>query len=57
VCGPEFSPDDRTLFCAIQHPGEGGGVPNTRSNWPDRHGFALPSVVAVTHDDNRRIGD
>jgi secreted PhoX family phosphatase len=57
ICGPEFSPDDRTLFCAIQHPGEGGGVPNTRSNWPDRHGVALPSVVAVTHDDNRRIGD
>jgi uncharacterized protein len=57
VCGPEFSDDERTLFCAIQHPGEGGGIPNATSNWPDRHGIAMPSVVAVYHKDGRRIGD
>ena len=45
VCGPEFSVDDRTLFCAIQHPGENGGVPNDTSTWPDRKAFARPSVV------------
>jgi secreted PhoX family phosphatase len=57
VCGPEFSDDERTLFCAIQHPGEDGGIPNAVSNWPDRHGIALPSVVAVYHKDGRRIGE
>jgi secreted PhoX family phosphatase len=56
VCGPEFSPDDRTLFCAIQHPGEGGGYPNTVSNWPDRGIIPRPSVVAIRHQDNRKIG-
>jgi uncharacterized protein len=56
VCGPEFSSDDRTLFVAIQHPGEGGGVPNAISTWPDRRPFVRPSVVAVRHLDNRKIG-
>jgi secreted PhoX family phosphatase len=57
ICGPEFSDDGRTLFCAIQHPGEGGGIPNSRSTWPDRHGYALPSVVAVRHKDGDKIGE
>jgi uncharacterized protein len=57
LCGPEFSDDGRTLFCAIQHPGENGGIPNGTSNWPDRHGLALPSVIAVQHLDRRKIGE
>ena len=57
ICGPEFSDDGKTLFCAIQHPGEGGGIPNTISSWPDRHGIALPSVVAVRHNHKRKIGE
>ena len=35
VCGPEFTPDSSTLFCAIQHPGEGGTLSNLTSHWPD----------------------
>ncbi|MPZ56837.1 MAG: DUF839 domain-containing protein [Rhizobiales bacterium] len=56
VCGPEFSPDERTLFCAIQHPGEDGGYPNTTSNWPDRGIIPRASVVAIRHPDGRKIG-
>ena len=57
VCGPEFSADDRTLFAAIQHPGEGGGVPNAVSGWPDSAPIARPSVIGVRHVDGRRIGE
>ncbi len=56
ICGPEFSSDETTLFCAVQHPGEGGGVPNQISNWPDRGIFTRPGVVAVRHRDSRKIG-
>jgi len=57
VCGPEFSDDGKTLFCAIQHPGEGGRVPNSISNWPDRKAYARPSVVAIRHKNGRPIGE
>jgi secreted PhoX family phosphatase len=56
VCGPEFSSDDRTLFCAIQHPGEDGGIPNTLSNWPDGGDIARPSLVVVRHQMGLKIG-
>ncbi|MBP0466141.1 PhoX family phosphatase [Roseomonas sp. PWR1] len=61
VCGPLFTPDDRTVFLAIQHPGEDSGSsferPSTR--WPD---FAegvppRPSVIAIVKKDGGVIGD
>ncbi len=54
LTGPSWTPDETTLFLAIQHPGEvsgrrGPGVVSPRgSNWPYRdHGVPLPAVVQV----------
>ena len=47
--GPTFSPDGRTLFLSVQHPGENSGSAGAlSSHWPDG-GTALPrpSVVCV----------
>ncbi|MCX7364006.1 MAG: PhoX family phosphatase [Alphaproteobacteria bacterium] len=60
VCGPTLTPDDRTLFLAIQHPGEGKGssyeTPTTR--WPDfKDGTPpRPSVIVITRKDGGVIG-
>ncbi len=49
VTGPCFTPDQRTLFLSIQHPG---------GNWPDFHPDAppRPAVVAITRRDGDTIG-
>ncbi len=52
VTGIAFTPDSRTMFVNIQHPGEDGN-----SNWPDG-GSALPrsATVIITKDDGGVIG-
>jgi len=56
VTGPEFTPDDRSLFVAIQHPGEGTTLGSPSSRWPDGSGPPRPSVVVVTADDGAPVG-
>ena len=56
VCGCEFTPDGRTLFLAIQHPGEGGNLAAPRSHWPDGNGLpARASLLAVEREDGGTI--
>ncbi len=69
MCGPRFTPDGRTLFVAVQHPGSDGTKffpgfersstfedPCTR--WPDFKDDMppRPSLVVITKDDGGPIG-
>ncbi len=60
MCGPEFTPDDRTFFVAVQHPAEDEGSsydkPSTR--WPDFKANMppRPAVVAITKRGGGTVG-
>jgi uncharacterized protein len=67
LCGPCFTPDDETLFVAIQHPGEAdesdpnappATFENPATRWPDFNPAMppRPSIVAITRRGGGKIG-
>lgn len=62
MCGPEFTPDDQTLFCAVQHPAADGVENSTfetpATRWPDFKEGMPPraSVVCITRQGGGTIG-
>lgn len=66
VTGIAMTPDLGTMFINMQHPGEGSGVNNFTSNWPDRpqpYATVDPAgprprcaTVIITRDDGGEIG-
>jgi secreted PhoX family phosphatase len=61
ACGPWITEDFRTVFVAVQHPGEATGstFEHPLSTWPDKlptKGYPRPSVATVQRTDGGRIG-
>ena len=67
MCGPFFTPDDETLFLAVQHPGEAdendpnappATFENPSTRWPDfkPNMPPRPSIVVVTKRGGGKIG-
>jgi len=60
ICGPSFTPDGRTVFVPVQHPGDEKGStfeqPSTR--WPDFRPDMppRPAVLAIQREDGAEIG-
>jgi uncharacterized protein len=57
TCGPFITQDGKSVFVAVQHPGEisGATLDNPASTWPDGD-FAKPSIVCTWRLDGRQIG-
>ena len=64
ACGPKFSPDQRSFFLAVQHPGSEsvdgseryrGGPEGPYSNFPDG-GWPRDAVIVITKKDGGVIG-
>ncbi len=58
LCGPCFTPDNTSFFCAVQHPGDGGSYEQPLTRWPDFNEAlpTRPSLVVVTHPQELVVG-
>ena len=58
VCSPCFTPNHKTMFCSIQHPGGDSSFDQPSTRWPDfdENLPPRPSVITLTHDLGKEIG-
>ncbi len=64
ITGAAWTPDGRTMFISVQHPGEAAGShndpadPRRHSNWPDFHPAGRPrsATLVIRRDDGGEIG-
>lgn len=61
ITGVDSTPDGRTLFVGIQHPGESGATATPSSNWPQSQGGTTAgrprsAVVVITRTDGGIVG-
>ncbi len=62
ITGISSTPDGRSVFVNIQHPGEGGGPSDITSNWPASQAAAAPGVrprsatIVITKNDGGVVG-
>ncbi len=63
ITGIHSTPDGKSLFVNIQHPGEGGGAGNNTSSWPNTQtgaatGTSRPrsATIVITKDDGGVVG-
>ena len=62
ITGIHSTPDGRSLFVNIQHPGENGGPTNITSNWPANQSATATGVrprsstIVITKDDGGVVG-
>jgi secreted PhoX family phosphatase len=61
ITGIDTTPDGRTVFVNIQHPGENGSPASPTSNWPNSQGGTASgrprsATIAITKDDGGVVG-
>lgn len=58
ITGVDSTPDGKTMFVNIQHPGEGGSLTNLVSSWPAQDGSSRPrsATIVITREDGGVIG-
>ncbi len=58
ICGPFFTPDDKYLFCSVQHPADGSSFDQPSTRWPDFEQKLppRPAVVVIGKKDGQIIG-